>query len=389
MVDKAVVSGVCDPWFSAVQDVFEQHFSDGLEQGAAVCVIVDGQIVVDLWAGATTRAQATPWQRDTIVNCYSATKGVSALCIHKLADEGRIDLDARVAKYWPEFGELGKERVTVAQLLSHQAGLSAIERPFAHESLYQHSVIAAALAAQAPSYPPGTSHSYHAQTFGFLVGELVRRVTGETLGEYLANSIAGPRGLDFQIGFGDGLDHRVAQVSRPLGALPPPGQPDLLSVFKQEPTSLTARAFRNPRPKPGAVHTRAYRAAELPGSNGHGTARALAGLYGAALGIWGQPLLSAAALRRCCEVVVDGHDEVLRVPTRFGEGFMISAERDGARMGVGASNKTFGHPGMGGTMGCADPSAGLAFGYTVNRAAASILIDPRANRLLDAAFASI
>lgn len=390
MVVSVAVHGHCDPWFNEVQEAFKENFERGEEHGAAVCAIVDGRMVVDLWAGVAVRNPQQPWQRDTMANVYSATKGVSSLCLLHLADRGGLDLSQPVCSYWPEFATAGKGDVTVAQLLSHQAGLAAIDKPLPHQALYSQDTMARALAEQVPNFPLGSGHGYHAQTFGFLVAELVRRVAGISLGQYLRREIAGPRGIDFFIGFGPELDHRVARVTRPLGQTPPLGQPDFLSIFRSEPDSLTSVAFNNPKPKPGAVNTRAFRAAEMPGSNGHGTARALAQLYASAAGaLDNRPLLSAEALAWCHQNLVDGPDQVLRVRTSFGAGFLRSHDAPFARMGASASESAFGHPGMGGSMGCADPAAGLGFGYVVNRASASILVDERARRLLDACTAAL
>lgn len=380
------IHGTCDPWFSAVQEVFASHFEQGLEQGAAVCVIVDGRTVVDLWAGTATRGERKPWARNTIVNVYSATKAVSALCLHLLAERGQVDFDAPVAQYWPEFAAQGKGGITVVQMLSHQAGLCAIEKPLPHEAFYTHATVATALAEQKPVFEPCTAHGYHAQTFGFLVGELVRRIAGVSIGTFLRQEITGPRDIDFMIGFGPEHDHRVAQVTRPIGQRPPKGQPDLIAAMQNEPESLTARAFNNPKPQPGAVNTRAFRAAEIPGSNGHGNARALAQLYAAMVGGCGEPLLSPSVLKRCYTALAEDEDLVLRVPTSFASGYLCSRPRLASQLGEGASDQAFGHPGMGGSLGCADPAVGLGFGYTVNRAAASVLIDPRAERLLNAVY---
>lgn len=378
------LGGECDPWFEPVKQVFEDHFRAGLEHGAALCLQVDGRAVVDLWGGTASRREGRLWQRDTIVNVYSATKGLSALCVHRLIERGGLSLEAPVARYWPEFAAAGKGAITVAQLLSHQAGLAAIDARLPHAALYDHALMARHLAAQPPNWEPGDGHGYHPQTFGFLVGELVRRVAGETLGQFLRRDIAGPLEADFHIGIAPEHDARIAHVTRPLGEQPPAGQPDLLRVFRDEPGSLTARAFANPAPSHGAVNTRAFRAAELPGSNGHGNARALARVYGA---LAAGELLSSAGIVRCQDELASGIDRVLRIPTRFGPGFLLGDAEGGGRMGP--TSGCFGHPGMGGSLGFADPGAGLGFGYTTNRAGASILVDDRARRLIDACYACL
>ena len=379
------VGGECDPWFEQVREVFAEHFARGNEQGASVCVSVDGRVVVDLFAGqASRRDGGVPWKRDTIVNIYSATKGISALCLHVLIDRGLLDLEAPVARYWPEFSQCDKGAITVADVLGHRAGLAALVSPLPHDALYDHDRICACLAGQSPLWPVGHAHGYHAVTFGFLVGELVRRVTGRTLGRFLAEHIAGPLGADVHIGLGAEHDARVAHVTRPLGIAPPVGQPDLLEVFRKEPDSLTARAFGNPAPAQGSVNTRPWRAAEIPGSNGHANARGLCRVYNAALS--GEQI-SASQVGRLQTELSKGVDRVLRVPTRFGAGLMLSQQGGGGWFSPSAG--AFGHPGMGGSLGMADPESGLAFGYTMNRAGASILVGERPRRLLKACYACL
>lgn len=374
------LEGTCDPWFEPVREVFAQLFSEGLEHGASVALSVDGRMVVDLWGGTASRRERRPWQRDTLVNLYSATKGISALCLHLLVDAGALELEAPVCRYWPEFAAGGKAHLTVADVLCHRAGLPAIDEPLPHDALYDHARIAAAVASQTPAWPRAEGHGYHPQTFGFMLGELVRRVTGRTLGTLLAERIAGPLEADLHIGTGPEFDARIAHVTRPPGVKPPAGQPDLLAVFKREPGSLTARAFANPAPSHGAVNQRAFRAAEIPGSNGHGNARALARIYGAlATG----DILSAAGLGRCQQELSVGMDRVLRVPTRFGAGFMLSQPGGGW---FSPNSGAIGHPGMGGALGFADPAAGLGFGYAMNRAGGSILVGDRPRRLVEACY---
>ena len=389
MADEVRVHGSCDPWFFAVRDVFAEQVQAEPGHGAAVCVIVEGRTVVDLFAGTASRRTRRAWGPDTLVNVYSATKGISAFCIHLLVERGQLELTAPVARYWPEFAAHGKDAVTVAQLLSHQAGLAALAETLPAEARYDHARMVRALVDTPPERSADFGHAYHAQTFGFLVGELVRRVSGRSLGTFLRQELAGPREIDFWIGLDEAEDGRVALVTRPLGVQPPPGHPDLSRVFQSEPESLSARAFGNPRPEPGAVNTRAFRAAELPGSNGHGHARALAQVYAAAVSAWGKPLLSAQELQACYTPLVDGHDGVLRLRTSFSAGFLCKTDGPGSGFGRGSGAHAFGHPGMGGALGCADPAAAMGFGYVTNRASASILIDTRPEALLDACYACL
>lgn len=383
-VDVPEIHGAHDPWFSAVRDAFADNFARGLEQGAAVCVVVDGRVVVDLWAGqASRRGGGTPWERDTLVNLYSASKGMAALCVHLLIEAGEIDLDAPVARYWPEFAAEGKAALTVAELLAHRGGLAAVATPMPHEAVYDQARIASALAAQAPLWPPGQGHGYHAQSFGFLLAELVRRVSGQSLGRFFRARVGLPLRADFHFGLGPEDDARIAQVTRPLGIAPPAGQPDLLAVMRKEPDSLTARAFGNPAPSRGAVNTRRWRAAEIPGSGGHGNARALAIVYGA-LADADPRLLSAAGVARCAQGGAPGPDRVLRLQTHFGHGFMVSQPAGPGHFSPNLA--AFGHPGMGGSLGFADPAAGVGFGYAMNRAGASILVGDRPGRLAAAVY---
>lgn len=388
------IHGTCDARFAAVRAVFEHNFRELREIGAAVAVYADGHKVVDLYGGVRERTgQAPAWTSDSLVNVYSSTKGLAALCVQHLIDRGVLDPDARVASYWPEFAYAGKQDISVATLLAHRAGLAAITRRLPQQAIYNQQLMASALADQEPFWPPGTQHGYHAQTFGFLLAEIVRRAAGQTLGQYLREHIAGPLAADAYIGLPETLDARVAKVTRPLGEQPPADEVDLMAVWKREPGSLTALAFNNPAPQPGAVQTRAYRAAELPSSNGHASALGLARIYAAASGspprelTSGARVFSAACVERCTEEHSYGDDLVLRVRTRFGPGFMLSQPAGSGRFGP--NSRSFGHPGMGGSLGFADPDAGLGFGYVMNRAGAGILIDERPRRLIDALYGCI
>jgi len=384
------IEGQCDPRFEGVRECFARNFTELREQGAAVAVHVAGRLVVNLWGGMRERAGDT-WTEDTLVNVYSTTKGLAALCIARLVDRGELDPDARVADVWPEFAHAAKSEIRLRTLLCHAAGLAAIDTPLPSAALYDQVTMAGALADQAPNWAPGTAHGYHAQTFGFLLAEIVRRASGKTLGRYLRDHIAGPLQAEAYIGLPEALDARVAKVTRALGEVTPAGEVDLLAVWKREPESLTARAFNNPAPQPGAVHTRAFRAAELPSSNGHASALGLSRIYAAASGRApagaASDVFSAAVGARCAEEHVFGQDLVLRVRTRFGPGFMLSQPDGTGRFGP--NPRSFGHPGMGGSVGFADPDAPLGFGYVMNRAGAGILIDERARRLIECVYACI
>lgn len=202
----ADLQGTCHPRFERVRDRFAAGFEQGDELGAALCLTLEGETVVDLWAGHADAERSRPWQRDTLVNVYSSTKGIVALAAHQLVDDGRLDLDLPVAHYWPEFAAGGKAALPVRYLLSHQAGLAAVRKPLPPDGLYDWEVMTSALAEQEPWWEPGRAHGYHALTFGWLVGEVVRRVTGQRIGDVVRDRIASPLGVRFEIGFGPELD---------------------------------------------------------------------------------------------------------------------------------------------------------------------------------------
>jgi CubicO group peptidase (beta-lactamase class C family) len=387
--DALAVNGHCDPAFEPVREAFRSNFEEQREVGAAVAVQIDGRTCVDLWAGLAARADRTLWTQRTLVNVYSTTKGLAALCVQRLVDAAAIDLEQTVAHHWPEFAAAGKAEITVAQLLGHRAGLAALRERLPHEAIYDQARMARALAEAAPLWEPGTKHAYHAQTFGFLLAELVRRTTGRTLGQYFREQIAGPLGADAHIGLAAEDDARVAKLTRPLGEHAMPGEMDLLRVQRTEPESLTALAFSNPQAAPGAVNSRRWRGAEIPSSNGHASAIGLATVYGAvaADAAGGGRVLSAEGVARCAVEYSYGQDEVLRLVTRFGPGFMLSQPSGPGRFGP--NPRSFGHPGLGGSIGFADPDAGLGFGYVMNRAGPDILVGERPRRLIDAVYACL
>ncbi len=382
------VEGTCDPKFNRVKDAFVENFEKRNEVGAAAAVVLDGKSVVDIWAGHADREKTRPWTRDTLVNVYSTTKGVTAICAHRLADKGLLDIDAPVAKYWPEFAQAGKDKLPVRYLLSHQAGIAAVRKPLDDDALFNWNTMTTALAEQEPWWEPGTKHGYHALTFGYLVGEVIRRITGKTPGTYLRDEVAGPLGLDLHIGLDAKDDARTGDMI----AMPPPapGEPNLFAEIMKNPESVTFKAFMNPPGgmRPGLVNTREWRAAEIPAANGHTTARSLAKLYGTlARGgeLDGVRVMSKEQVAQCSIEQSSGPDALLMINTRFSLGFMMS--QPGASLGPNA--KSFGHPGAGGSLGYADPEAKIGFGYTMNKMHASLLIDPRATALIDAVYASM
>jgi CubicO group peptidase (beta-lactamase class C family) len=381
------IEGTCEPRFAPLRETFAEHFSTLGETGASLAVTLEGKPVVDLWAGHIDAERTQPWQRDTIANVYSTTKGMTAICAHRLVDQGRLDLDAPVAKYWPEFAQGGKARLPVRYLLSHRAGLPAVGPPLAPNAVYEWTTMASALAAQEPWWEPGTKHGYHALTYGWLVGEVIRRISGKSVGTFFRDEVAKTLGVDFHIGLPAEHDARVAPLIPPPP--PSPDQLDLLAEILKDPESMLGKTFINPPVALDAVNSREWRGAEIPAANGHTNARALARVYGAlACGgeLGGVRVLSRESIDRALTEQADGPDAVLPLYTRFGLGFMLSTPKEK----MGPNPRTFGHGGMGGSMAFADPDARLGFGYVMNEMHAGLwLIDPRAAALIAAAYESL
>lgn len=388
MASQFKIEGECDKRYEKVRQAFAENFEKRGELGAAVAIVVDGRPVVDLWGGYADQEKTRGWARDTLVNVYSTTKGLTATCAHRLIDQGKLDPDEPVAKYWPEFAQAGKGNLPVRYLLSHRAGLPAVRKVLSEASIFDWGTMTAALAAEEPFWQPGTKHGYHALTIGWLVGEVIRRITGKGLGTYFREEIAEPLGLDSHIGLAEKHDARVSDL---ISAPPPkPGEPNLFEEAMKDPEGATAKAFLNPPvlTKPGLVNTRKWRAAEIGGANAHTTARSLARMYGAlARGgeVDGYRIVRPESLERFYAEQSYGPDQVLlQMPTRFSMGFMLS--QPGASFGP--NRKAFGHPGAGGSLGFADPQAKVGFGYTMNKMASGLLIDARAAAMMDAFYAS-
>ena len=383
------IHGECDPRFAKVREIFSQEFAAEQELGAALAVTLGGQPVVDLWGGFLDRERTREWEPDTIVNVYSTTKGMTAICAHQLVERGELDLDAPVARYWPEFAAAGKERLPVRYLLSHQAGLPGVEKPLPEEARFDWEQMTQALAEQKPWWEPGTRHGYHALTFGYLVGEVVRRISGQTLGNYFRERIAEPLGLDFHIGFGPELDSRVSDIypapAVDEGAVPEGPMRDFMRDMR-DPTTITGAAFANPPPREGVANTREWRAAEIPAANGHGTARGLARAYGA-LSVGGDldgvHVLSRESIERAIQEQAFGPDAVLGgMPMRFGLGFMLRHDF----MPMGPNPRAFGHPGAGGSIAFCDPDAHVGFGYVRNQMGHAMTGTLGAYRMISAVF---
>ena len=379
------IAGDCDPRFAAVRDAFHTNFAARGDVGAAVTVSVGGRVVVDLWGGFADAARRRPWQRNTLVDVFSVTKGLATVCVLQLVERGRLDLDAPVARYWPEFAHADKEGITVRQVLSHRAGLPAIAAPMAEGSMLTWTAMTDALAQQAPWWEPGTAHGYHVNSFGFLVGELVRRVTGMSLGTWLRDHVAGPLGADVHVGLPVAEHGRVAEFLWPPAGVPPPA-PDA-----ETPISVRMRwaAYWNPPGLSGAgwVNTAAWRSAELPSSNGHTTARGVARVYAALANngtIDGVPLLAPTVLAAAVVEQSVGPDRILERPSRFGVGFQLTQPE----RALGPNPGAFGHFGTGGSVGFCDPAAQVAFGYVMNDMGPRWQ-NPRNRALIDAVYASL
>jgi CubicO group peptidase (beta-lactamase class C family) len=367
------------PRFEPVREALVANLRERGELGTAVCVILDGHVVVDLWGGWINVDRTEPWHRDTLVDVFSAGKPMAAVCVLMLAERGAVDLDAPVARYWPEFAAHGKGMITVRTVLSHRAGLPGIRRPLPEGAMYDWELMTGTLAEEEPWWEPGTRHGYHVNTYGFLAGEIVRRVSGETVGTFFRREIANPLRADFAFGTAAEDDARTAEftfghITSPEGEVPR----ESMQVY-MNPPGVSG---------PGTVNTRAWRAAEMPSTNGHATARALATVYSAFLG--DGPDSSAARLVRPAtlgEAIAEasaGEDAVLGRPSRFGLGFQLTQpERP-----LGPNGRSFGHFGAGGSLGFADPDAGVAFGYVLNSSGPRWQ-NPRNRALIDAVYSSL
>ncbi|MFD7320760.1 serine hydrolase domain-containing protein [Streptomyces sp. NPDC059875] len=385
------VRGTVAAGFEPVRDAFLRNFEQRGERGAAVAVYRDGVKVVDLWGGTKDVDGDAPWAIDTAQVVRSATKGVAAAVPLLLHQRGQLDLDAPVGTYWPEFKAAGKDRVSVRQLLAHRAGIPVLDRPLTLAEAVDPATAQAAIAAQAPVWEPGTAHGYHAHTFSWLLSGLVHRVTGRTIGRWVAEEIARPLGLDLWIGLPPEEAHRAGRLG-PVEEIEPPDSGALklrpkrsVTEAYRDPESLTRRAFGAIDPKPDE-NDPLYRTAELPGSGGVSTARALARFYAATLGPvdGGARLFAPATLTLARTEESAGPDRVLMVGTRFGLGHMLHGP---ASPLLGPTS--FGHPGRGGSLGFADPESGIALGYVTNGMRKTVTADPRAQALVRAVRAAL
>jgi CubicO group peptidase (beta-lactamase class C family) len=357
-----VAGGGVDSRFEAVRAAFTENFASREEVGASICLMVDGVTVVDLWGGWQDAARTRPWQADTLVNVFSVGKAIAALCVVQLVGQGALQFDQTVSSVWPEFAAEGKSDVTVRQLLSHQGGLPAIREQLPAGAIFDWDFMCSTLAAHRPWWEPGTAHGYHVNTFGFLVGELVRRATGDTLGAMVQRELAGPLAADFYIGV---PETELGRIADHLWTLTPPSRTlDELSELS-EAQHMELCAYFNPPDFSGAdvVNTTHWRTAELPSTNGHANGRGIARIFNALVQAdRSSGIVSSAALGDATTEQVYGQDVVLNRPSRFGIGFQLTqAERP-----LGPNPRSYGHFGAGGSLGFCDPDARLAFGYAIN-----------------------
>jgi CubicO group peptidase (beta-lactamase class C family) len=371
------VQGYFDLRFEALKEAFTALFDNPQERGMALCVQVGGETVLDIWAGVADKDGQQAWHSDTILNLFSCTKPFTAVTALQLVGEGKLELDAPVARYWPEFAAAGKDKITLRHLLSHQAGLPALHQMLPAEALYDWQVMTAALAAEQPWWQIGEGHGYAPITYGWLVGELLRRIEGRGPGESIAARVANPLGLDFHVGLDDAEFDRVAHISRGKGGVGDAAAQRLLKLMMSDSAAMSTRAFTNPPSIMTSTNKPEWRRMQQPAANGHGNARSLAGFYS---GLLDGSLLESELLDELTREHAVGNDKTLLTCTRFGLGCMLDQPGE-ANATYGMGPRAFGHPGAGGSCGFADPDRDVAFGFVVNNLGPFVLMDPRAQQL--------
>jgi CubicO group peptidase (beta-lactamase class C family) len=398
-MSAGMTQGTCRPGFERVAEAFERNLKEKGEIGASVCLTVGGETVVDLWGGLADPKTQAPWTRDTVSIVYSCTKGATALCAHVLASRGALDLDAPVAELWPEFAQHGKERVTTRMMLDHSSAVPAVRARVKDDGPYDWAYMTERLAAEVPFWEPGTRNGYHGFTFGWTVGEMVRRASGKSLGTFFREEVTRPLGLDFWIGLPEEIEPRVAPMVAHVYKAADAVTPFMRDLATNKESVAALFYFNNGAWRSGGANTRAGHAAEIGAANGITNARGLAGMY-APLANGGGYLVDATTLARMGEVSMATHDDAtLRIPTRFALGFMKSMDNRKRSLAaklwgedcdsVILGSPAFGHVGAGGSLGFADPVAGLSFGYTMNRMGPGLLMNERGQSLVDAAYLSL
>ena len=385
--------GTCKPGFESVAEAFAKNFDSKGEVGASVCLTVKGETVVDLWGGVADQKTGTPWTTDTVSIVFSCTKGATALCAHILASRGKLDLDAPVTELWPEFGNHGKEHVTTRMMLDHSAGVPALRAKVKDSGPYEWDYMTGLLADEAPFWPPGTRNGYHGFTFGWTVGEMVRRASGVSLGTFFRIEVAEPLGLDFWIGLPEEIEPRVAPIIPYVYMANEAKTPFMIDLGTKRDSIASLFFFNVGAWRTGGANTRAGHAAEIGAANGITNARGLAGMY-APLANGGGPLVDPTTLARMAEVSMATHDDAtLRIPTRFALGFMKSMDNrklaNAENCSAIMSEAAFGHVGAGGSIGFADPQARMSFGYAMNKMGLGILLNDRGQSLVDAAYRAL
>jgi CubicO group peptidase (beta-lactamase class C family) len=390
---RPISSGMCNDRFRLVQEEFQRNFAERGELGAAVAIYLDGKLVVDLWQGIADRETGRMWDRDTMAVVFSSTKGIAATCLHVLIDRGLVDVDAPVTRYWPEFAANGKAGVTVGMIMSHQAGLPLWQTAVPKGGLFDWEFATSSLALEAPIWEPGTCHGYHAMTLGYLEGEIVRRVVGQSIGAFLRHEIAGPLGADIWIGLPESEEARVSTLQLADGAP--------VSAFHSkmiaEPNWIGVKVLSNVGEAftESSVNSRAYHAAEAPASGGIANARGLARLYSPLSldgSVDGVRIVSPRSIPLMRNIKsASSCDLMLRLPTNFTLGYSKSwgARALGAGNYVVLGEHAFGTPGMGGSIGFADTEARMSFGYTMNRLGGGVGLNERGQSLVDAAYRSL
>jgi CubicO group peptidase (beta-lactamase class C family) len=393
------IDGTCKMGFERVAEIFAENVAEKGELGASLCLTLGGETVLDMWGGVADPTTKAPWTKDTVSVVFSCTKGATALCAHVLASRGKLDLDAPVGELWPEFAQKGKQQATTRMMLDHSVGVPALRAPVKDTAPYDWEYMTKQIAEEEPFWVPGTRVGYHGLNFGWIVGEMVRRASGKSLGAFFQDEVAKPLGIDFWIGLPEEIEPRVAPV------VPYPYKADgpktlFMSDVANSPESISHLFVSNTGAwRAGGANSRAGHAAEIGASNGITNARGLSGMY-APLAQGGGRLVDGTTLVRMAEVSMATHDDAtLRIPTRYALGFMKSM--DNRRRCIAArafgedcdsvilSSTAFGHVGAGGSLGFADPAIGLSFGYTMNQMGPGLLMNERGQALVDATYLAL
>ncbi|MBJ9977923.1 beta-lactamase family protein [Pseudomonas sp. S75] len=381
MTSPALVHGQCHPRFEPVRTAFAELMQSPFERGAALCLQIDGETVVDLWAGQAGPEADRLWHQDTLLNLFSCTKPFTAVAIMQMVGEGRLDLDAPLCQYWPAFAEAGKASITLRQVLCHRAGLPALRAPLAPHTLYDWDAMAQLIATEQPWAAAGERQTYSPLLFGWILGELLQRVDGVPPAQSICQRVAAPLGLDFHLGLDDATMTRCAFMARTREDIVDPAFARVLQDVLTRPTAMSALAFANPPMVLGRSNEAGWKRMTQPAANGHGNARSLATFY---TGLLDGRLLESPMLNEMLREHSAEYDPTLQTPARFGLGVMLD-QPNVTNGSYGMGREAFGHMGAGGTVGFADPQRGVAFGFACNTIGSYVLMDPRARQLASAA----